>query len=54
MKNLKSFIIERTEKNEKWVKNNLEAPDFLILNDKIALYYRHDFQKRDILKVINN
>lgn len=49
---MKSFIIEKTEKNINWCNNNLMPEDYIILAGYIACYYRHDFQKSDILAAL--
>jgi len=49
---MKNFIIAKTEKNISWVKENLMEADYKILAAYIAIYYRHDFQKTDILTAI--
>lgn len=49
---MKTFTIVKTEKNINWCKDNLTEADYKILVAYIAIYYRHDFQKTDILNAL--
>ena len=48
----KEFKIEATEKNTNWVKTNLDDRDYSISNNEIKIFYRHEFQKNDILAAL--
>jgi hypothetical protein len=50
---MKAFTIEKTEKNLAWVNSNLDQVDYKVLAAYIAIYYNHEFQKKDILSAIN-
>jgi hypothetical protein len=50
MKNLtKQMHIELTEKNTNWVMANLDPIDYKVLSGIIVVFYKHEFQKNDIL-----
>lgn len=50
----KSFKIDATIANLRWVKNNLTPDDYLETSMYIIIYYYNDAQKSNIIKAINS
>ena len=48
----KQMHIELTEKNTNWVMTNLDAVDYKVLAGIIVIFYKHDFQKKDIMSAM--
>ena len=48
----KQMHVELTEKNTNWVTANLDAVDYKVLAGIIVIFYKHDFQKNDIINAL--
>jgi hypothetical protein len=51
---MKTFKINNTAKNIKWVNENLTAQDFKIVNNEIIIGYYNEMQRIEIIEAIKN